>query len=130
MDSKRLAQLCCAYAANRKAENPVMLDMRELSSIADFFIILTGGSTPHLRAIGEEITDQIRQDHDMRPRHLDGKGSGDWLVIDFYDVIIHIMSEEMRQLYDLENLWGDAPRIKPRKPRGMGVRKNAVVSTQ
>jgi len=126
MDSKRLAQYCCAYADNRKAENPVILDLKEISSITDFFIILTGSSSPHLKAIAEEITDKVREDHGIRPRQLDGKGSGHWVVIDFYDVIIHVMSDEMRKRYDLEGLWGDAPRLKPRKPRGMGNRPNAV----
>ena len=128
MDSKQLAQYCCAYADDRKADNPVIMDLRSVSSITDFFIVLTGGSTPHLRAIASEIMDKVRDDHDMRPRQLDGKGSGSWIVIDYYDVIIHIMSEEMRQRYDLESLWGDAPRIKLRKPNGMGAksRKKSV----
>ena len=118
MDSKRLAQYCCAYADNRKAQKP--LDLRKVSSLTDFFIVLSGSSAPHLRAIGEEILQKLRDDHDIRPHLSDGKGSGSWVVLDYYDVIIHIMSEETRQRYDLEGLWGDAPRIKPRKPRGMG----------
>jgi len=120
MDSKRLAQYCCAYADNRKAQKPVILDLRKVSSLTDFFIVLSGSSAPHLRAIGEEILQKPRDDHDIRPHLSDGKGSGSWVVLDYYDVIIHIMSEETRQRYDLEGLWGDAPRIKPRKPRGMG----------
>lgn len=127
MDSKKLAQLCCAYADDRKAENPVILDLRDISSITDFFIILTGGSSPHLRAIADEVTDKVRDEHGIRPRQVDGKSSGNWVVIDCYDVIVHVMSQEMRNRYNLEGLWGDAPRVKPRKPRGMGpVSRNAV----
>ena len=131
MDSKKLAQLCCAYADDRKAENPVILDLREISSITDFFIILTGSSSPHLRAIAGEVIDKVREEHDIRPRQMDGKGSGNWVVIDYYDVIVHVMSHDMRNRYNLEGLWGDAPRIKPRKPRGMGpVSRNAVIKKQ
>jgi ribosome-associated protein len=105
----------------------VILDLRDISSITDFFIILTGGSSPHLRAIADEVTDKVRDEHGIRPRQVDGKSSGNWVVIDYYDVIVHVMSQEMRNRYNLEGLWGDAPRVKPRKPRGMGpVSRNAV----
>jgi len=120
MDSKRLAQYCCAYADNRKAQQPVILDLRNISSLTDFFIILSGSSAPHLKAIAEEIMQKLKEDHDIRPHLSDGKGSGQWVVLDYYDVIVHVMSEDTRARYDLEGLWGDAPRIKPRKPRGMG----------
>ncbi len=125
MDSKQLAQYCCAYADDRKAENPVIMDLSSISSITDYFIVLTGSSAPHLRAIAEEIMDKVRENHDTRPRQLDGKGSGSWVVIDYYDVIVHIMSDDMRRRYDLESLWGDAPRVKPRKPKGMGPKSRA-----
>ena len=82
MDSKQLAQYCCAYADDRKAESPVIMDLRSISSITDFFIVLTGSSTPHLRAIASEIMDKVREDHDMRPRQLDGKGSGTYIKED------------------------------------------------
>ena len=116
MDSKRLAQYCCAYADNRKAQQPVILDLRNISSLTDFFIILSGSSAPHLKAIAEEIMQKLKEDHDIRPHLSDGKGSGQWVVLDYYDVIIHVMSEDTRARYDLEGLWGDAPESSPESP--------------
>jgi ribosome-associated protein len=112
MDSKKLAQLCREFADNKKAENIVILDVRDLSTVTDYFVIASGTSEPHLRAIVDEITDQLRQEHGVRPRAVDGKVQGAWVVLDFFDVIVHLMRPEARERYDLESLWGDAARLK------------------
>jgi ribosome-associated protein len=117
MDSKKLALLCRDFADNKKAENIVVLDVRELSSVTDYFVIATGTSEPHLRAIVEEITGRLRDEHDLRPVRTDGSTQGAWIALDFFDVIVHIMRADVREHYDLEGLWGDAKRVKPRKPR-------------
>ena len=67
MDSKKLALLCREFADNKKAENIVILDVRKLSSVTDYFVIASGTSEPHLRAIVDEITDQLREEHGLRP---------------------------------------------------------------
>jgi ribosome-associated protein len=94
MDSKKLAGLCRDYADNKKAENIVILDVRDLSSVTDYFVIASGSSEPHLRAIVGAIADGLRED--------------------FFDVIIHVMRTDARERYDLEGLWGDAARVKAR----------------
>lgn len=115
MDSKKLAQLCCEYADNKKAEHIVTLDVRKLSSVADFFVICSGSSEPHLRAITDEITTRLRDEQALRPRAVDGTLRTAWIVMDYFDVIVHVMKTDVRDKYDLEALWGDAPRLKPRK---------------
>jgi ribosome-associated protein len=117
MDSKKLAQLCWEYADNKKAENIVILDVRELSSVTDYFVICSGSSEPHLRAISDEITSKLRDEQKLRPRAIDGTLHTAWIVLDYFDVIVHVMKSDIREKYDLEALWGDAPRVKPRKPR-------------
>ena len=117
MDSKKLALLCRALAENRKAESIAVLDVRKVSGITDYFVIATGTSEPHLRAIVDEITDKLREDHGVRPRAVDGSIQTSWVVLDFFDVIIHVMKAEARRQYDLESLWGDAPRVRPRKKK-------------
>ena len=114
MDSKRLARLCREFADNKKAEEIIVLDVRKLSSVTDFFVIASGSSEPHLRAILEEITHRLREEHDVRPRAVDGTVHGAWVVLDFFDVIVHLMRAEVRERYDLEGLWGDAPRVPSR----------------
>ena len=115
MDSRKLALLCRELAENKKAEDIVILDVRELSSVTDYFVIASGTSEPHLRAIVDEITDKLRDEHDSRPRAVDGTFQAAWVVLDFFDVIVHVMRQDVRDRYDLETLWGDAPRVRARK---------------
>ena len=117
MDSKKLALLCRELADNRKAEDIVILDVSELSSVTDYFVIASGSSEPHLRAIAEEMTDTLKEEHGLGPRAMDGTLQTGWLVLDFFDVIVHVMRNDVRQRYDLESLWGDAPRLKPPRKR-------------
>lgn len=121
MDSKKLAQLCRQLADNKKAEDLLVLEVKEISSITDYFVLASGSSEPHLRAISEEITNTLKEDYDITPRAVDGNLQTGWLVVDFFDVIVHVMRKDVRERYDLESLWGDAPRVKP--PR---VRKKAT----
>jgi ribosome-associated protein len=115
MDSKKLALLCRELADNRKAEDIVVLDVRKVSSVTDYFVIASGTSEPHLRAIVDEITEQLEEDHHLRPKAIDGTLQTAWIVLDYFDVIVHVMRQDVRQRYDLETLWGDAPRVKTRK---------------
>ena len=117
MDSRKLALLCRELAEEKKAEDIVILDVRELSSVTDYFVIASGTSEPHLRAIVDEITDKLRDEHGVRPKAIDGTLQTAWVVLDYFDVIVHVMRGDVRDRYDLETLWGDAPRVKPRKPR-------------
>ncbi|HOC55499.1 MAG TPA: ribosome silencing factor [Verrucomicrobiota bacterium] len=115
MDSRKLALLCRELADNKKAENITILDVRELSSVTDYFVIASGTSEPHLRAIVDEISDRLREDHGLRPNAIDGTFRAAWVVLDYFDVIVHAMRPDVRERYDLETLWGDAPRLKPRR---------------
>ncbi len=118
MDSRRLALLCRELADNKKAEDIVVLDVRKLSTVTDYFVIASGTSEPHLRAIVDEITDTLRDDQGLRPRAVDGTLQAAWLVLDYFDVIVHIMRQDLRERYDLEGLWNDAPRLRlPQKNR-------------
>lgn len=115
MDSRKFALLCRELADNKKAEDIAILDVRELSSVTDYFVIASGTSEPHLRAIVDEITDRLRDDHQLRPRAVDGTFQAAWVVLDYFDVIVHVMRQDVRDRYDLETLWGDAPRVRARK---------------
>jgi ribosome-associated protein len=115
MDSRKLALLCRELADNKKAEDIAILDVREVSSVTDYFVIASGTSEPHLRAIVDEIRDKLRDEHDLRPKAVDGTLHTAWVVLDYFDVIVHVMRSDVRERYDLETLWGDAPRVKPRR---------------
>lgn len=128
MDSKKLAQLCRDCADNKKAENILVLDVRKLSSVTDYFVIASGSSEPHLRAIVSEITDHLRDKYDLRATRVDGASGGAWVVLDFFDVIVHVMRADVRERYDLESLWGDAAKLsaKAAKP----ARKSPAAKTK
>ena len=113
MDSKKLALLCRELADNRKAEDIVVLDVRKISSVTDYFVIASGTSEPHLRAIMDEISDTLHEEHDITPTGKDGTINTAWVVLDYFDVMVHVMRAEARERYDLEGLWNDAPRVKP-----------------
>jgi ribosome-associated protein len=115
MDSRKLALLCRTLAENRKAEDVVILDVRELSSVTDYFVLASGTSEPHLRAIVDEITEKLHEEHKQKPRAVDGTFQAAWIVLDYFDVIVHVMRQDLRTRYDLETLWGDAPRVRAKK---------------
>jgi ribosome-associated protein len=118
MDSKKLALLCREFAENKKAEDVLVLDVRKISTVTDFFVIATGTSEPHLRAVEGEVLDQLQKEHGIKPQHTEGSAQTNWVVADFFDVIVHLMKPDVRARYDLEGLWGDAPRVaRPRKKK-------------
>lgn len=106
-----LARLCAEGALDKKAEDVVILDMREISSFTDFFVIATGSSEPQLKAIAGSIREKVREATGQRPAAEDGFPVSQWVVIDYGSVIVHIFHKEKRSLYGLEDLWNDARRI-------------------
>ncbi|KAB2657648.1 MAG: ribosome silencing factor [Verrucomicrobia bacterium] len=120
MDSRKLAQRCRDLAENRKAENVVVLDVRKLSTVTDYFVVATGTSEPHLRAIQDEIVSRLRDEDGIHPNSTDGSPQTSWLVMDFFDVIVHVMRPETRAKYDLEGLWGEAPRVRAVRKKTAG----------
>jgi ribosome-associated protein len=90
----------------------VAIDLRGISSFTDFFIICSGTSEPHLKAIASELRDRLKQDHGVKPLAVDGFPTSQWIVADFSDVVVHIFHQEKRAFYSLEDLWSDAPRLK------------------
>lgn len=109
--TEAFARFCAETAQEKLAENVVALAVRNLSSIADYFIIATAGSQPHLKALTSHLEREAREKWQIRPLAVDGEPASDWVLIDFGDVLVHLMSADARGKYDLERLWGDAPRL-------------------
>ena len=95
-------------ALQRKAEDVTILDVRNLSSATDFFLIATGRSDVQVRAIAEHVIDSAKS-KGVRPEHVEGLDQGRWVLIDYIDHVIHVFHPSVRDFYQLENLWGDAP---------------------
>ncbi len=102
--------LCAKAASDKKAEDIIILDVRKISSIADYFIICTAASTRQIKAVYENIDKAVSAAGES-PYHIEGTDSSQWVLVDCFDVVIHIFNEEARNYYSLERLWGDAPRV-------------------
>jgi len=111
MTSEELAKLCSGYAADKQAENVVALDLRGISTFTDFFVICSGTSEPQLKAIAGEIVARLRDEHDIKPSAVDTYPLSQWLVLDYGSVVVHVFHQTKRDLYCLEDLWSDAPRL-------------------
>ncbi len=97
-------------AVDLRAENLVALDVRELTSFADVFILATGGSNRHVRSIADAV-EEVVEELGERPLGIEGYDEGRWLLLDLGDVIVHVFQSEVREHYDLERLWSEAPRL-------------------
>jgi ribosome-associated protein len=97
-------------AVDLKAENLVALDVRELTSFTDVFILATGGSDRHVRAIADAVEEAV-EELGERPLGIEGYDEGRWLLLDLGDVIVHVFQRDVREHYDLERLWSEAPRL-------------------
>ena len=89
----------------------MVLDLRGISTFTDFFVICSGTSEPHLKAIAGEVEARLKDDRGVRPVSVDGFPSSQWIVLDYMQVIVHVFHRDKREFYSLEDLWGDAPRL-------------------
>ena len=111
IEPEELAKSCAQLASDKKAEGILVLDLREISTFTDFFVICSGTSEPHLKAIAGEIETRLREDCGLRPAAVDGFPASQWIVLDYLQVIVHVFHQEKRDFYSLEDLWSDAPRL-------------------
>ena len=110
LTAARKAQRAARAALDKKAVDVVVLDVQGLSSVADYFLLCSGRSTPHVKAISDAIREELR-DEGSRPLHQEGQAESGWLLLDYGDVVVHVFLEVTRGFYALERLWGDAPLV-------------------
>ena len=110
MQPKRLALLIRELALDKKAEDPIILDISKLTSMANYFVITHGNSDPQVRAIGEHVQEQLKAKK-IRVLHAEGFDEGKWILLDYGAVILHVFYHQTREFYGLERLWGNAKRV-------------------
>lgn len=103
-----LALACARAADDTKAADIRVWDLRGLSSLTDFMVVCTGNSIPQMRGIIRDVSQKIRDEHGVKPLRKEGQVDARWVVLDYVDVMVHVMDEEMREFYGLEDLWKDA----------------------
>ena len=112
MTSLDKATNCFSFIKERKAIDPMLLDVGRLTSITDYFIIASGSSTRQVQAIANHLLRKMRQ-AGFKAMGVEGETEGQWILTDFGDVVVHIFYQPVRAFYDLEGLWIEAPRIGP-----------------
>lgn len=96
---------------DKKGENIRMLDIRDVTVIAEYFIIATGNNENQVKAIADNVTEELAKKHGMTPKHVEGYNHAEWILLDYADYVIHIFDKEQRLFYDLERIWRDGKEI-------------------
>lgn len=110
MNSEELLELVVKAADNKRAENIIALDVQNVSLLADYFVVMQGGSERQVKAIADNIVEKVHENKGI-VKSLEGKDGANWVLIDLGDVIVHIFKEEAREFYKLEKLWADADEV-------------------
>ncbi len=97
-------------AADRKAEDIVVLDLRAADGFTDYFVICTGQNARQIKAIADAVEEALRRDH-VKPAHVEGYGHAEWVLLDYFDFVVHVFGKETRTFYGLERLWGNATAV-------------------
>ncbi|MGI9539827.1 MAG: ribosome silencing factor [Miltoncostaeaceae bacterium] len=103
--------LAAASAADqKKASDIVILDMRELVAYTDYMVICTGSTPRQTKAIADEVRRELKEEHGVLPRRMEGDAEGEWILLDLLDAVVHVFTPQAREFYRLDRLWGQAPR--------------------
>ena len=108
VEGQELAETCAKAAEEILAEDIRVLDLQGISTLTDFMVICSGSSMPHLKAVLRDVEAKVYEWTGTKPLYTEGRADSRWVVLDYVDVLVHIMDQEMRDLYGLEDLWGDA----------------------
>jgi len=108
LDSLKLVEYVVTAADDKKAQNITILDLREVSSVTDYFVICTGSSSTQTKAIADNIEEKLEKDYNLRLLRREGYQHGTWILLDYGSVVVHVFKPEEREFYNIERLWGDA----------------------
>jgi ribosome-associated protein len=113
MTAEALSKVIVKGMEEKKASEILVMDLRKIkNSVTDFFVICSGNSDTQLEAISESIEAEIKKANENPARKVEGKSNGEWVLMDYFDVVVHIFLKEKRNYYGLEELWGDAKTIR------------------
>jgi ribosome-associated protein len=110
IEPARLAELISGYASDVKAQDIVELDLRGVLGYTDYFVICSGGTDRQTKAVHDRIHENMKKQHGLLPRRVEGLAEARWVLMDYLDVIVHIFTPDAREYYRLEQLWGEAPK--------------------
>lgn len=108
-DLKKIVQIVIDAAEDKKANDVLTLDISELSTIADYFVICSAANPIQAKAIADNIEEKMAEETSMELRHKEGYNNANWILLDYGDIVVHIFQEDDRRFYNIEQLWADAP---------------------
>ncbi len=111
MQAKEIAFLAVDYALDKKGFNLKLLEVQELSSLTDYLLLVSGRSDRQVQAIAEHIKTEFKHHHDMLPLAIEGMDRGRWVLLDYGVIMVHVFQQPVREFYDLEGLWSEAPEV-------------------
>ena len=114
-------------ADDNNARDTIVLDLRGISPVTDYFVICTGTSNRQMRSVADEMSD-YGASVGQKAWHIAGLEGGQWIVLDFVDVVVHVFDESRRRYYDLEMIWGEAPKVRWKRPAKPGEKKPQLPS--
>jgi ribosome-associated protein len=109
MRSEQLVEAITSFAQEKKAIDVVVLDLREVVGYTDYFVICSGNTSRQTKAIHDGILEGLKHRHELLPRRVEGAAGGEWILMDYLDVVAHVFTPQARDFYRLEDLWGEAP---------------------
>jgi ribosome-associated protein len=117
LSSRDLALNSVWAAQEKKALDPIVLDLRNISTITDYLVVCSAQSEPQIKAIANGVEKVLKEEFERHPLAVDGFPTSQWIVIDYGDVMVHIFHEQKRGVYALEDLWSDAPQVSTLQPK-------------
>lgn len=111
-----MARLAADALFSKKGTDIVLLEVEDLFILSDVFVIVTGTSRPHVQALADHLEESLKNSLDVKPLRVEGRTQGEWVLVDYGDIIVHIFQGAPREYYSLERLWGDAERIAWEEP--------------
>lgn len=108
-NSPELAELIAEAAADKKATDIAIVDMRGVVDYTDYMIVCTGNTPRQTKAISDEVRRRLKEDHGIFPRRVEGEREGEWILLDFLDAVVHVFTPQAREFYRLDRLWKEAP---------------------
>lgn len=132
-NSLAMVKAAAAAAIGRRAQDGVILDLRELDGFTDYFAIFSGASDIQVEGISEAVVEELEQNWQQRPWHREGARKADWILLDYVDFVVHIFLAERRDYYNLERLWAEAARVelpvleRPRLPEPDAYDEDALI---
>lgn len=110
IENKELLSLIHKILDEKKAENIKIIDIKDISSLGDYFLITNGNNINHVQALADELQEKLTANN-IEPHSVEGYRSGEWIVLDYQDIIVHIFNKDARLFYDIERIWSDGKKI-------------------